>query len=182
MSKRYLVIAAGVALALTPAVAGAVGNTSLSHRVPVSGPTPITVDDKGGLRDRDLRVEPGDDRGGASGADDSPSSLPSSSASPSATPSVGPSAHDAGDDKGGLRDRDQRVEPGDDRDAGTPGTDDSGADDSGSGSGSSGSDDSGPDDSGRGSDDSGQDDSGHHGSDDATAPGTDDSGHHGSDD
>lgn len=103
MKKRLILVTAAVLLALTPAAAGAIGNTSLSHRVPVSGPTRTVEpgDDNGGLVDRDLRTEPGDDRD-ANGA-------PAPSASATSTP-------EAGDDKGGLRDRDQRTEPGDDRD------------------------------------------------------------------
>ena len=74
------------------------------------------TDDDGGARDRDHRVEPGDDRG-------------SRTAEP-------------GDDNGGALDRDDRVEPGDDRDYRTaePGDDNGGtgddSDDDGSGEGS----------------------------------------------
>lgn len=58
------------------------------------------------------------------------------------------------DDNGGEVDRDDRVEPGDDRDD----RDDRGSDNSGPGSDDSGSDNSGSDNSGPGSDDSGGDD------------------------
>ena len=106
MKKRLTLVAAGVLLALSPAAAGAIGNTSLSHRVPVSGPilTVEPTDDNGGLVPRDQRTEAGDDRGVGA--------LPVVSPSPAASPVA---VHEAGDDKGGLVPRDQRVEPGDDR-------------------------------------------------------------------
>ncbi|KQV76901.1 hypothetical protein ASC61_18905 [Aeromicrobium sp. Root344] len=113
--------------------------SSATTAVPAPSSTHDVNDDKGGLRDRDDRVEPGDDRDDDArrhGADD-------------------PADHDVNDDKGGLRDRDDRVEPGDDRDddghhGRHHGSDDSGRDDDNSGPGS---DDSGHHDSGSGSDD-----------------------------
>ncbi len=138
MKKRLILVVAGVMLAASPAAAGAIGNTSLSHRVPVSGPTvttrpsddlPVAAspspttsgmptpgmghdagDDHGGLVPRDQRTEPGDDRDGAT----TPSpTVPGPSVAPVTTDEPGAS-HDAGDDHGGLVPRDQRTEPGDD--------------------------------------------------------------------
>lgn len=141
--KTRILIGAAVVVAAVPAVIGLWGNSSFSQDLPVRVPASGQV----------LILDP------------TPSPTPSSSDSPSASPS--PSA----DDNGGDVPRDQRVEPGDDRDIqGTTGSsgsiDDSGhhsgSDDSGHHSGSddsghhSGSDDSGSDDrggSGRGSDD-----------------------------
>ncbi len=119
MKKRLIIVTACVLLALTPAVAGAVGNTSLSHRIPVSGPV-VTVepgDDNGGLVSRDQRTEPGDDRD-ASASPPTATPAPAAAAQPAPVASASPGAtHDAGDDHGGLVPRDQRTEPGDDRDA-----------------------------------------------------------------
>jgi hypothetical protein len=88
------------------------------------------------------------------------------------------------DDHGGDTPRDQRTEPGDDRDSGS-GASGSGSDDSstasGSGSGSGSDDSSGSSGSGRsGSDSSGSGSSGHSGGSDDS--GSDDHGGHGSDD
>lgn len=124
MKKRILIGACALVLAAAPAALGLWGNTSFAESVPVpvpaSGqvvtvsPSP-TVDDHGGATPRDERVEPGDDRGGASGgADDAP---------------VGT------DDRGGDAPRDTRVEPGDDRATQGAPTDGSAAPDDSSGSG-----------------------------------------------
>lgn len=139
--KTRILIGAAVVVAAVPAVIGLWGNSSFSQDLPVRVPASGQV----------LILDPT--------PSPTPSSSPSSSDSPSASPS--PSA----DDNGGDVPRDQRVEPGDDRDIqGTTGPFGS-VDDSGHHSGS--------DDSGH---HSGSDDSGHH-------SGSDDSGHHsGSDD
>ena len=123
MEKRIILITAGALLALTPAAAGAIGNSSLGHRIPVSGPVPTAVqvgDDNGGDVDRNLRTEPGDDRRVQGG--------PSASSSPSPGPWR---SHDAKDGHGGDRGRDDRAEPGDDRSG--RGSDDSGKGSSGHG-------------------------------------------------
>ena len=98
--------------------------------------------------------------------------LPSEDQTPTPSATAG---HDVGDDHGGDRPRDGRVEPGDDRDP-SPSASSSAKDDRRG----RGSDDSGSDDSRHrsGSDDSGRDDRGGHGSDDSG----DDHGGHGSDD
>lgn len=118
MKKRLILVTAGLLIALTPAAAGAIGNTSLSSRVPVSGPTTTIepADDRGGLVDRDQRVEPGDDRETAGVRSPAPESSVSQTPEPSSTPAP-TSTHDVADDHGGLVDRDLRTEPGDDRDA-----------------------------------------------------------------
>ena len=105
------------------------------------------------------------------------------------TPTVPTGSATTVDDHGGDTPRDQRTEPGDDRDSGTSG---SGSGSSGTGSGGSGSDDSsgsgsdgsgsggsGSGSSGSGSSGSGHSGSGVSGSDDSA---TDDHGGHGSDD
>lgn len=131
MKRRILIGAGALVLAATPAALGLWGNTSFAESVPV--PVPVSgqvvtvspsprVDDHGGETPRDQRVEPGDDRGGASaGTDDVPGSA---------------------DDHGGATPRDARVEPGDDRATQGATVDDSAApsttpeDSSGSGRGS----------------------------------------------
>lgn len=87
-------------------------------------------------------------------------------ATPTPTPSA-TSSHDAGDDHGGDRPRDSRVEPGDDRDQ-SPSPSATSSHDASDDRRGRGSDDSGSDGRGRGSDDSGRDDHGGsgHGSDD----------------
>jgi hypothetical protein len=152
--KRILFFTAAAVLVAAPAVAGLVGNSSLSPSVPVVPPTQAVVsDDHGGLTDRDDRTEVGDDRAVQGGV-----AIPSATPSPTSTPEVG-------DDHGGLTDRDDRFEPGDDRDVNGGAT--SSADDSGHHGDSSGSDDGS---SGGGSDDGPGhdvgDDHGGHGSDD----------------
>jgi hypothetical protein len=142
------------------AISATVGGTALASRgaddVAPTSSTRIT-DDQGGLTNRDLRNEPGDDRrlnGIPTGPTSAPTASPSStpSARPSATSCARPSAsstHRAGDDHG--------------RRHGGRGADDkgrhTGTDDSGHHSGS--------DDNGRhgGRDDSGKRHGGH-GSDD----------------
>ena len=150
--KTRILIGAAAIVAAVPAIIGLWGNSSFSQDLPVRVPASGQV----------LILDP------------TPSPTPSSSDSPSPSPS--PSF----DDNGGDIPRDQRVEPGDDRDVqgateSTGTTDDSGH--------HSGSDDSGHH---SGSDDSGSDDSGHHsGSDDSGSDGSSDdhgSSGHGSDD
>ena len=83
MKVTLITVGAALIVAVAPAAAGLAGNSALSQQVEVrTVPTPAVTDDIG--RD-DYR------HGDAA----------------QATP---------GDDKGGLRDRDQRTEPGDDRD------------------------------------------------------------------
>lgn len=157
--KRILFFTAAAVLVAAPAVAGLVGNSSLSPSVPVVPPTQAVVtDDHGGLTDRDDRTEVGDDRAVQGGV-----SSPSATPSPSSTP-------EAGDDHGGLTDRDDRFEVGDDRDVNggatpvpepTSSADDSGHDGDSSGHGGS---------SGGGSDDG----PGHDVGDDNGGPGSDD--------
>lgn len=142
--KTRILIGAAVVVAAVPAVIGLWGNSSFSQELPVRVPASGQV----------LVLDP------------TPSPTPSSSDSPSPTPSPsidGSGADDrAGDDNGGDVPRDQRVEPGDDRDVqGSTGST-GGADDSGHHSGS--------------------DDSGHHSGSDDSGSGSDDSGHHSSDD
>lgn len=153
--KRMLVLTAAAVLVAAPAVAGLVGNSSLSPSIAVVPPTQAVVDDHGGLTPRDDRTEVGDDRAVQGGA-----SSPSATPSPTRSPEVG-------DDHGGLTDRDDRFEVGDDRDvnggatAPVPGpVATSSADDSGHHGGTSG----GGADDGSGHDVG--DDHGGHGSDD----------------
>lgn len=156
MKKRLILVVAGVMLALSPAAAGAIGNTSLSHRVPVSGPTATTGpgddravtappspttsgtsasvghdagDDRGGLVPRDQRAEPGDDRDAATAPATAGAPAPSAAATSAATADPGAS-RPADDDHGGLVARDQRTEPGDDRSGDATGR---GGDDDGTG-------------------------------------------------
>lgn len=103
-----------------------------------------------------------------------------------------PSPSESADDRGGDVPRDDRTEPGDDRDVqgGTspstspspsPSADDHGGDDNGTddnGTGDNGTDDVGDDHGGSGSEDSGSDDSS---GDEHGGSGTDDSGHGGDD-
>ncbi|WP_353953374.1 hypothetical protein V6K52_08130 [Knoellia sp. S7-12] len=132
--KRISMILAALLLALVPATFGLWGNASFSQEVPVSVPksgqvnrtltvpAPRSTDDHGGATPRDLRTEPGDDRG----TDRTPSSDPSGTPGPSSTM----------DDHGGNRPRDQRTEAGDDRDDPAHRSDNSGhgSDNSGHGS------------------------------------------------
>ncbi|WP_315095612.1 hypothetical protein [uncultured Cellulomonas sp.] len=159
--KRLIVFTAAAFVAAVPAAAGLAGNSSLSPSVPVAPPTQAVL------------VEPGDDSSVASTAV-SPSAIPSApSPSPSATPGLPtPSPSASVDDHGGVIDRDDRTEAGDDRDQNGGATAPAPAptaDDSGHG----GSDDSGHEDGGRsggGTDDGAGhdagDDHGGHGSDD----------------
>jgi hypothetical protein len=153
----YATAAAAVGLA----IAGGAYAASAGER-----PTQITPvvqsDDNGGRTDRDQRVEPGDDRRPNGSATPSRSATPTGSAMPSRSAMPSPSAsargrhQEAGDDNGGRTDRDQRVEPGDDRRPNGErgrGTDDRGR----------GTDDRGSDDRGRGTDDRGRDDRGTNG-------------------
>ncbi|MDO8383584.1 MAG: hypothetical protein Q7T17_11490, partial [Microbacterium sp.] len=132
--KTRILIGAAVIVAAVPAVIGLWGNASFSQELPVRVPASGKV----------LLLDP------------TPSPTPTSSDSPSLSPSA------SFDDDGGDLPRDQRIEPGDDRDVqGSTGSDDS-TDDSGHQSGSDDSDsESGSDDSGdqSGSDDSSSDDS-----------------------
>ena len=158
--KRILFFTAAAVLVAAPAVAGLVGNSSLTPSVPVVPPTQAVVtDDNGGRTDRDDRTEVGDDRAVQGGV-----SSPSATPSPTSSPEVG-------DDHGGLTDRDDRFEVGDDRDVNggatapapepTSSADDSGhhGDSSGHGGSSGGGSDDGPghdvgdDHGGHGSDD-----------------------------
>jgi hypothetical protein len=77
---------------------------STTSSTPAPTPTHGMGDDKGGMRDRDDRDEPGDDCDGDDRA----------------------GRDDATDDKGGMRDRDDRDERGDDRDDRGDRDDDSG--------------------------------------------------------
>lgn len=149
--KTRILIGAAVIVAAVPAIIGLWGNSSFSQDLPVRIPASGQV----------LLLDP------------TPSPTPSSSDSPSPSPSA------SLDDNGGYLPRDQRIEPGDDRDVqgstgSTGSTDDaghhSGSDDSGH---HSGSDDSG--------DHSGSDDSAHHGGSDDSSDDHGGSGH-GSDD
>lgn len=192
--KRTLVFIAAAAVAAVPAVIGLAANPSLSHAVPVSVPTQATrstlLDDRGGESDRDARTEPGDDRDVNGPAVSVPAPTPADA--PTSTPPVSPSPAPTVDDNGGLVDRDDRFEPGDDRRLNgtggavapaptTSGTVDDSSGSGTSGSGTSGSSTSGTDDhGGHGSDDAaGDDHGGGHGSDDGSG---DDHGGHGSDD
>ena len=110
---RTLLAATGIAVAAT--VVGVGAYAAQSPATTPTSSTAVTVDDNGGLTDRDDRVEPGDDRdvqGGSHGTS------PSSSPGPSSSPSTSPVAS-AVDDNGGLVDRDLRVETGDDRGSGS---------------------------------------------------------------
>jgi hypothetical protein len=96
------VCAVAVALAAAPAVAGAIGNPSLSHRLPVNVPSSarqVTFEDGGRVRVSTVsptpssatddnggqthHAEPGDDRGGSSGS--TATHTPTSSLTPTGT-------------------------------------------------------------------------------------------------
>ena len=150
--KRIQLYAAGVVLAVVPAVVGLAGNASFSQSVPVRAPerasTPTPTPKPAATRTRDANDDHGRRQGGH-GVDDGPN-------------------HDVGDDHG------RGVDDGPNHDVGDDHVGSSGRDNTGSGR--SGSDDS------SGSSDPGAsggsgDDSGHHsGGDDGG------SGGHGSDD
>lgn len=132
--KRILWGAGALVLVAAPAAIGLWGNASFAESVPVRVP--------------------------ASGQVVTPTPTLSSTPSPSATP-FDDNGDDSVDDNGGDVPRDQRVEPGDDRDvqgvvpAPTQSSDDHGSDDRG-----------GDDHGGHGGDDRGGDDHGGHGGDD----------------
>jgi hypothetical protein len=163
--KRIEVYAAGILLALVPAVFGLWGNASFSQAVPIrvpavakapaAGPTHET---RAVLAAHHAGRESVEDHHGRHGADD-------------------PVGHDVGDDRGGDRGSNSgEAEPGDDH-GGTSGRDTSGRDTSGrdtSGRDASVQGTSGKSKGGSGSHGSGRD--GHGGSDDK------ESGGHGSDD
>ena len=80
MRNRILLAAGALVVVAVPAVIGVWGNASFAGSVPVRVPpsgrvaTPLpspsaSVDDNGGDRARDVRVEPGDDHGGHGGDD-----------------------------------------------------------------------------------------------------------------
>jgi hypothetical protein len=134
--KTRILIGTALVVAAIPAIIGLWGNASFSQDLPVRVPASGQI----------VLLDP------------SPSPTPSTSDTPSPSPSA------SFDDNGGDVPRDQRTEPGDDRDVqgstgSTVGTDDSGHHD--------GSDDSGHGGSGSGDDDSSDDHGGSgHGSDD----------------
>lgn len=136
--KRILWSAGALVLVAAPAVIGLWGNASFAESVP-------------------LRVPP-------SGQISTPSPSPTS---PS-TPSPSPSPSSSFDDDGGDVPRDQRLEPGDDRDVqgGVPTPSPSPSPSSDDHGGHGGDDRGGDDHGGDGGDDHGGDDHGGHGGDD----------------